>query len=153
MCPLQLWWTAYAASTQHQDSVRESTKSIRGMFMVPFKYPSTCLILPQLSSSGVFTCIVRKVVAGCMLHLACVLRNNSYAVAWWNAIACSSGNGLAFELSCTLKRWSATRLVFVVLFLQGIWRWCSWYTLSCAPSLFLLKEVKYHPKINKWINK
>jgi len=65
------------------------------------------------------TGVVRKAVAGWMSCRAFVLRNRIWAVARWNAIACSFGNTFVRDRSLTVKRWSAARDVLVPTISSG----------------------------------
>lgn len=104
--PLQSLCTLCDASTCHFVFVMSLIVIHRGSDLVPFKYFNTHFALPQSSSSGCFTLVVRKATAVLIPLLAGQVRNNSCANMWWNILACSSTSGLANLSSRTLKRLS-----------------------------------------------
>ena len=104
--PLESSWVRCEASTYHWTSVRESAKRVRRRDFVVRRYLRTRLSLPQSSSSGCFTRVVRNAtVVGISRRTRD--RNRSWAVVWWNARACSLGKILASLAGRTWKRWSA----------------------------------------------
>ena len=60
VCPLQSSWVLYEASTHQQILFRSLTLNVSFMYFVPFKYFMTLFSLPQSSSSGFFTLVVRN---------------------------------------------------------------------------------------------
>jgi hypothetical protein len=115
------------------------------MFGLPLRYPSSRFTLPQSSSSGHLTQVVRNAVAGWMLCLAPALRKRSWAEAWWNALACSSSSGFAKDLSLTVKRWSMAGLVLMATISSGQLYFC---VLDHVYHHFSFHwEVEYHSQV------
>ncbi len=71
--------TACNASTHHLTTGMSSAVSLRPNVDVPFRYCSTRLSFPQLSSSGFLTLIVRKATRVCMSLLALADKKSNWA--------------------------------------------------------------------------
>ena len=94
LCLLQSSWVWWDASTYHCMTERVSTERQSLRDLVPLRYLRMRLSLLQSSSLGALTRVVRKTTAVWISR--CVQeRKKSWAVVWWNAMACCSGSNWA----------------------------------------------------------
>ena len=77
------------------------------MCLVLWRDQRTSFSLPQSSSSGHFTRVMRKETAILISRQVLLQRNRSWATVWWKFSAWVSGRDLALLFSCTEKRRSA----------------------------------------------
>ncbi len=111
VCPWQLSWMTWMASTHHRMVVRLLAERLSFTWQVPQSYQRTLFSLPQPSFSGRFKHVMRKETAGCKSCLLHLHRKSNWATVWWKAWACFSGRNVAVVLLQIMKRWLAAGVV------------------------------------------
>eukprot|EP00957_Ditylum_brightwellii_P009897 746820-Ditylum_brightwellii.AAC.1 len=75
-------WTANNAPTHQRMQCRESASNVRGVSCVAFKYFIVRISFFQVSTSGLFTRVLRKATLVWMSGLALLQRKMSLAMLW-----------------------------------------------------------------------
>ena len=116
---LQSQCTAYDASTHQSIILNNFALMWRFIYNVPFRYIIRCRNLPQSSSSGCFTLVVRNDIVVSISGRALLQRKRSYATVRWNWLARSSGSNVLYESSLTLNMWFTAGVALVLLMSSG----------------------------------